>query len=312
MKESLSRREFIKKGAGAGAAIGLGILFPSWMQALGQEEVPSTLAHVKGPMVEAVWKAVDLLGGMSAFVQEGQRVLLKPNASFAAPPEWGATTSAQVVRTVAEMCLQAGARRVIVFDHPLRSPALCLEKTGLKEACQDLDGVTVVLSDRRRFFKLVDVPNGSALTQVEVAKEALKADVIINLPTAKSHSATGVSLGMKNLMGLIWDRGYFHRGTDLHQAIAELSTVIRPILIIVDVTRALVTGGPGGPGKVLELNTIVAGLDPVAVDAHVVQMAPWLNRSLTGEQVAHISAAHSLGLGQIDLDQVQIQEVQLG
>ena len=88
--------------------------------------------------------------------------------------------------------------------------------------------------------------------------------------------------------------------------------MIRPDLIIVDATRALVTGGPGGPGKVLELNTIVAGTDPVAVDAHVVLMAPWMNRSMTGEQVAHISAAHSLGLGQIDLEQVQIEKVELG
>jgi len=79
-----------------------------------------------------------------------------------------------------------------------------------------------------------------------------------------------------------------------------------------DATRALVTGGPGGPGKVLELNTIVAGIDPVAMDAHVTQMAPWMNRSMSPDQVAYIKAAHSLGLGQIDLDQVEIREVELG
>jgi uncharacterized protein (DUF362 family) len=312
MKGDLSRREFIKQGAGAGAAIGLATLFPSWVQGLSQEEVSPRLVQVKGPVEEAVRKAVDLLGGMEAFVQKGQRVLLKPNASFAAPTEWGATTSAPVVRTVVEMCLEAGAKRVIVFDHTLRPPALCLEKTGLEAALKDLDEVKLVLPDKQRFFQKVDVPNGSALTQIEVAKEVLKADVIINLPTAKSHSATQVSLGMKNLMGLIWDRGYFHRGTDLHQAIAELSTVIQPDLIIMDLTRALLTGGPGGPGKVLKLDTIVAGLDPVAADAHLVRMAPWLNRTLTGEQVAHISAAHRLGLGEIDMDKVEVTKVELG
>jgi uncharacterized protein (DUF362 family) len=312
MKENLSRREFIKKGVGASAAVGFGALFPSWIHALGHEGATPTLVQVKGPVGEAVRKAVDLLGGIDAFVQEGQRVLLKPNISFAAPPEWGATTSAQVVRAVAELCLQAGARRIIVFDHTLRPSALCLEKSGLEEALRDLDDVKLVLPERQRFFKSVEVVNGSALSQVEVAKEVLKADVIINLPTAKSHSATDVSLGMKNLMGLIWNRGYFHRGANLHQAIAELSTVIHPDLIIVDVTRALLTGGPGGPGKVQELNTIVAGLDPVAVDAHVVRMAPWLNRSLTVRQVAHISAAYRLGLGQIDLEQGALTEVDLG
>jgi len=312
MKKNLSRREFIKKGAEAGTALGLGALFPSWVQGLGQEEISPTLVQVKGPVEEAVRRAVGLLGGMKAFVQEGQRVLLKPNAAFAAPTEWGATTSTPVVRTVAEMCLQAGARRVTVFDHTLRPPALCLEKTGLERAFHDLGDVTVLFPEKQRFFQTVDVPNGSALTQIEVAKEVLKADVIINMPTGKSHSATQVSLGMKNLMGLIWDRGYFHHGTDLHQAIAELSTVIRPDLIIVDLTRALLTGGPGGPGRVLKLDTIVAGLDPVAVDAFVVQMAPWSNRSLTGEQVAHISAAYHLGLGEIDLDRVEVTKVELG
>jgi uncharacterized protein (DUF362 family) len=312
MKRGLSRREFMKRSAGAGAAIGLGAMFPSWIQAAGQEETLPILAQVKGPTEAAVREAVNLLGGMNAFVQQGQRVLLKPNASFSAPPEWGATTSAQVVRTVAEMCLECGAERVIAFDHPLRSPALCLEQTGLEEALEDLEGAKMVMASKQRYFESIDVPNGSALTQVEVAKEVLKADVVINLPTAKSHSATGVSLGLKNLMGLIWDRGYLHQATNLHKAIAELSMVIQPSLTIVDATRALVTGGPGGPGNVLELNTIVAGTDPVAVDAQVVQMAPWMNRSMTGEQVAHIAAAHSLGLGQIDLDQVQIKGVELG
>jgi len=312
MKSGLSRREFMKRSAGAGAAIGLSSLFPSWLQAIGDESNLPILAQVKGPTVEAAREAMTLLGGMDAFVQEGQRVLLKPNVSFAAPPDWGANTDAQVVRTVAEMCLESGAKRVIVFDHPLRSPALCLEQTGLEEALEDLDGVKVVLATKQRYFESVEVPDGSALSQVEVAKEALKADTIINLPVAKSHSATGVSLGMKNLMGLIWDRGYFHQATDLHQAIAELSMVVRPDLTLVDVTRALVTGGPGGPGKVLELETIVAGTDPVAVDAHVTQMTPWMNRAMTGGQVAYIAAAHDLGLGQIDLEQVRVEEVDLG
>jgi uncharacterized protein (DUF362 family) len=310
--KDLTRRKFLQQTAAAGAAVGFGALLPSWAHAADEGEALPVLAQVKGPVSQAVEKAVDLLGGMGSFVQKGHRVLLKPNASFDAPPQWGATTSSQVVRKVSQLCLEAGAEQVIVFDHPLRSPALCLEQTGLEEALADLDGVKVLLANKQRYFETVAVPGGEALQQVEVAKEVLRADVVINIPTAKSHSATGVSLGMKNLMGVIWDRGYFHQAASLHQAIAELSTVVRPQLIIVDASRALVTGGPGGPGKVLELNTIVAGTDPVAVDAHVVGMAPWMNRSMKGEQIAYISAAHSLGLGQIDPDRVRLQEVDLG
>jgi len=311
MKE-LSRREFLEKSAAAGIAIGCGALLPSWLQAAEEQTALPVLAQVKGPTAEAVRESVGLLGGMESFVGQGQRVLLKPNASFSAPPEWGATTSSQVVRTVAEMCLECGAERVVVFDHPLRSPELCLEQTGLEEALADLDEVKLILATKQRYFEPVDVPDGKALQRIEVAKEVLRADVVINLPVAKSHSATGVSLGMKNLMGLIWDRGYFHQATDLHRAIAELSTVVRPDLVIVDATRALVTGGPGGPGKVLDLGTIVAGTDPVAVDAHVVGMAPWMNRSMTPDQVAYIAAAYSLGLGQMDQENIQLKEVDLG
>jgi uncharacterized protein (DUF362 family) len=311
--QDLTRRKFLKKSAAAGVAIGCGALLPPWLWAAEEEAtVLPAIAQVKGPTAEAVREAVDLLGGMKAFVDEGQRVLLKPNASFSAPPEWGATTSSQVLRAVAELCLEAGAEGVVVFDHPLSSPKLCLEQTGFEGALADLDPVKLILATRRQYFEPLDVAGGRALQQIEVAKEALRADVIINLPVAKSHSATGVSFGMKNLMGLIWDRSYFHRATELHRAIAELSTVVRPDLIIVDATRALVTGGPGGPGKVLELDTIVAGTDPVAVDAHVVRMAPWLNRSMTADQVAHIAAAHSIGLGRMDEEEIQLREIDLG
>jgi uncharacterized protein (DUF362 family) len=310
--KDLTRRKFLQQTAAAGAAMGLGALLPAWARAADETDALPVVAQVKGPVGQAVRRAIDVLGGIGSFVQRGQRVLLKPNASFDAPPQWGTTTSSEVVREISQLCLEAGAEQVIVFDHPLRSPELCLEQTGLETALADLAAVKVVLASKQRYFEAMAVPGGRALQQVEVAKEALRADVIINIPTAKSHSATGVSLGMKNLMGLIWDRGYFHQATNLHQAIADLSTVVRPQLIIVDATRALVTGGPGGPGKVLELKAIVAGTDPVAIDAHVVRMAPWMNRSMTPDQVAHISAAHSLGLGQIDPDRIRIEKVDLG
>jgi uncharacterized protein (DUF362 family) len=134
-----------------------------------------------------------------------------------------------------------------------------LQKTGIKEALKGLKGVALLLVEQQRFFTEVEVPEGKELSKVEVAKEVTKSDVIINLPCAKSHSATGVSFGIKNLMGLIWDRSYLHRSTDLNQSIAELSTVIKPRLTILDATRALVTGGPGGPGKVKELGRWASG-----------------------------------------------------
>ncbi|MCK5010356.1 MAG: DUF362 domain-containing protein, partial [Deltaproteobacteria bacterium] len=151
-------------------------------------------------------------------------------------------------------------------------------------------------------------PQGKVIKHLEIMKEVIRCDVLINLPTAKSHSATGVSLGMKGLMGVIWNRGYFHSKVDLNQAIADLSSVVKPSLTIIDASRALITGGPAGPGKVEKLNTIIAGVDPVAVDAYGVSVARWYNKKFDAANIKHIVAAHRMGLGNINLDKLQIKK----
>jgi uncharacterized protein (DUF362 family) len=134
----------------------------------------------------------------------------------------------------------------------------------------------------------------------------LDSPVLISLPQAKSHSTTGISMGIKGLMGLIWDRWSFHSRYNINLALADLATVIRPQLTILDATRALVTGGPGGPGEVSKPNLVIAGIDPVAVDAYGVTVAPWYGQQFKGRQVEHLLTAHQRGLGKIDLDQMRI------
>jgi uncharacterized protein (DUF362 family) len=113
-------------------------------------------------------------------------------------------------------------------------------------------------------------------------------------------------MGIKGLMGLIWDRWSFHSRYNINLALADLATVIRPQLTILDATRALVTGGPGGPGEVSKPNLVIAGIDPVAVDAYGVTVAPWYGQQFKGRQVEHLLTAHQRGLGKIDLDQLRI------
>jgi len=137
-------------------------------------------------------------------------------------------------------------------------------------------------------------------------KEVLESDVLINVPVAKSHSATGVSLGLKGLMGLIWDRESFHSQYNMNQALADLATVIKPQLTVLDATRALASGGPGGPGTVVKPNLVIAGTDPVAVDAYGVSVAPWYGQKFNSRQVEHLLVAHQRGLGKIDIDQMKI------
>jgi uncharacterized protein (DUF362 family) len=141
-----------------------------------------------------------------------------------------------------------------------------------------------------------------------VAKEVLKADCLINVPTAKSHSATGVSLGIKNLMGLVYDRKVFHEKMELNRAIAEQLYIIKPKLTLVDAMNALVTAGPGGPGKVEKLDTIVATTDPVAADAYTVSLARWYNRSFKGTDVKYIKIAAELGFGEADNAKMDIRQ----
>jgi uncharacterized protein (DUF362 family) len=299
-KRGMTRRKFLKTAA-AGIALGL-----AGCPSLSFAKEEYDLAVISGEPVAATRKALDVIGGISRFIKKGQRVVLKPNMSFSRTPEFSATTHPLVVATVAQACMEAGAQQVLVLDHTLQRAELCLERTGIQEACKNIPGVYVLALQEKKFFREIKIPQGKVLERVEVIKEVLDNSVLISIPVAKSHSATGVSMGMKGLMGLIWDRESFHSQFNINQAIADLGTVIKPQLTILDATRALASGGPGGPGEVKKPNLIIAGIDPVAVDSYGVSVAPWYGQNFKGRQVEHLLIAHQRGLGKIDIDQLKI------
>jgi uncharacterized protein (DUF362 family) len=300
LNQKMTRRKFLKMAA-AGTALTLAGR-PS--SSVSKEEYD--LAVISGEPVAATRKALEAIGGMSLFVKKGQPVVLKPNMSFARTPDFSATTHPLVVATVAQACLEAGAQKVLVLDHTLQRAELCLERTGIQDACKSIAGVHVLALQERKFFREIKIPQGKVLERVEIMKEIVDGQVLINIPVAKSHSATGVSLGLKGLMGMIWDRESFHSQYNINQAIGDLATVIKPQLTILDATRALASGGPGGPGEVKKPNLIIAGVDPVAVDSYGVSIVPWYGQNFKGRQVEHLLAAHQRGLGKIDIDQLKI------
>ncbi|HEC77625.1 MAG TPA: DUF362 domain-containing protein [candidate division WOR-3 bacterium] len=305
----LSRRDFLKISAGAVLASLLpkSLIFAEEKTA----EISSPcLAVARGDKTKLVKAAVDALGGIDKFIKPGDRVCIKPNISFASNVECGATTSAGVVKQMVELCLDAGAAKVFLVDHTIQNTGLCIEKSKIEDAVIDKKKVALVTLTKERQFTEVEIPQGKELTSTKIAKIVNNVDKLINLPTAKSHSATGVSLGIKNLMGLVWDRGYFHH-VNLHRAIAELATVIKSDLTVLDATRALTTGGPSGPGKTVELSTVIAGTDPVAVDSYTVGITTWYNKSFTGKSVKYIVAASKLGLGEIDPQKMEIKEIEV-
>jgi uncharacterized protein (DUF362 family) len=190
-QSGISRRHFLKATA-AGVAIGLAG-DPSFLNAA--EDVD--LAVISGEPAAATRKALEALGGISRFVKKGQRVIIKPNMSFAKSPDFAATTHPLVVVAVAQACIAAGAREVLVLDHTLQRAELCLERAGIRDACkQHVPGVHVLALQDRKFFQEIRIPQGKVLERVEVLKDILDNAVLINIPVAKSHSATGVSLGL--------------------------------------------------------------------------------------------------------------------
>jgi uncharacterized protein (DUF362 family) len=296
----ITRRRFLKTAA-VGVALGL-----SGIPSLSVGKENYDLVAISGEPSTATRKAFEALGGISRFVKKGQRVVLKPNMSFARTPDFSATTHPLIVATVAQACVEAGAQQVLVLDHTLQRAELCLERTGIPEACKNIPGVHVLALQERKFFREIKIPQGKVLEQVEVMKEVLDCHLLINIPVAKSHSATGVSLGLKGLMGMIWDRESFHSQYNINQAIADLATVIKPQLTILDATRALVSGGPGGPGEVKKPDLVIAGIDPLAVDSYGVSVVPWYGQNFKGRQVEHLLIAYQRGLGKIDADQLRI------
>jgi uncharacterized protein (DUF362 family) len=301
----ITRRQFVCRAAWCGAALALPVM-TSATRVCAAAAPAATVAAVTGERAAATRKALELIGGIERIVKKNSRVVLKPNMSFPHPPERATNTHPDVVATVARLCREAGAAEVLVLDYPFNRPEPCLKLSGIRDACSGIAHVRVLAVSDERFFREIPVSRGRALRNVKVMQDVLDADVLINLPTAKSHSTTGVSLGMKNLMGIIWDRRYFHARVDIDQAIADLSTAVKVDLIVLDASRALVTAGPSGPGIVEYPGMIIAGHDPVAVDAVGVTVAQWYGQEFTGLQVKHIAAAARMNLGTADMQAIRM------
>ena len=304
-----NRRDFLKlqvKGALFLAAGASGLTIPGRSKA---EPFPD-IAVVKGPPAAATRAAVELMGGMKNFVKPGNRVLIKPNMSFPNPPDWATTTNPLVVRELAIMCREAGASKVIIADYTLYRPEDCLERSGIPDACRDIPDVSVTSANSGRLYRKTDFKDAVTMPSNGVLGEALRADVLIAAPVAKSHSSTGVSLSMKGMMGLVWDRGNMH-SMGLSSSIVDMCTVLKAHLTVIDGTRVLTTRGPRGPGNVLREDTIIVSKDMVAADAYTVASFEWYGKKYLPRQVKYIREAHERGLGTMDIEKQRVKKLAL-
>jgi len=305
----INRREFIEGVAGIGAALFVGGCGAKEEAGAASSVAPRKpkldidglfVASGKGPAKNAR-AAVDALGGMSKIIKKGDFVVIKPNIAWNRPPEAAATTNPEVVAELVRMCKEAGAGKILVIDHIIDRPAEgVLGFTGIREAAEKA-GAEVMAAQNESDYRSVEIPKGKLLKSDTLIKDILKADVFINAPIAKTHSSTKLTLGMKNLMGCIWDRQAWHESSSLDQCIADYATAVRPDLTVLDATRILLTNGPKGPGQTKDPGKVIAGTDPVAVDAYGATLF-----GLKPEEISHIKLAVEMGVGKIDLGKAKM------
>ena len=301
----MDRREFLKQvmfwSAGMTAAIPSFRIVPELLAA---DKRPSLVSHAQGQdYYKLVAQVLEPLGGISTFVKTGENVVIKPNMAWDRTPLQAANTHPQVVKALAELCLDAGANKVMVFDRTCNEERRCYINSGIQEAMAAIkdNRLKFYHPDSRKFVP-VNIERGKAVRKLEIYKDALEADTYINVPIAKHHSLSRLTLGLKNSMGVLGgNRGQMHH--DLGQKLADLATVIRPKLTVIDATRILLRNGPQGGNidDVKVLDTIVASADPVACDAYATTLF-----GLQPEEISSTVAAYKIGLGEMDLARMDI------
>lgn len=292
----VSRRTFLKRTVCAAAAF----YYAPPLFAAGPRRARVVVVHGKD-FARMVAAGVEALGGWSQWPVASGRVVIKPNAAWASAPAEGANTHPDLVAACVAACRAAGAREVLLPENPTSPAQVSFAMSGIAEAARKAGGR--LFSPPPEDYVAVELPRAAVLKNTRVARPVLEADVLINLPVAKHHGTTRLTLGLKNWMGSVLDRGEWHR-RGLHECIADFSTRIRPSLVIVDASRILLTNGPRGPGRLAYPERILLGTDPVAVDAcaaTLFDIAPF--------DVEHIRLAHEKGVGCGDLAAIELVDV---
>ena len=272
-------------------------------QVPGSKDHPSMVITHGNDVQKMTAAAVDKLGSMSSFINPGDRVLIKPNVGWDRQPEQAANTSPILVGAVVDLCRKARASEVWVTDVSINDPYRSFARSGIEEAVQKSGGK--IKFTTQKDFVLTDL-KGKVLQVWPVSIFYHEVDKVINLPIVKHHSLSRCTIAMKNWYGVLGGRrNRLHQ--DINTSIADLAAAIRPTLTIVDATRVLVRNGPTG-GNLSDVsveNTIIAGLDEIALDSYSLRFL-----DLKAEDVPFLTMGEQRGIGVTDwksLDYVEIK-----
>lgn len=307
----MKRRDFIKTSVNASVAASAAITFGNintlFANPAGNPLLPYDLVAVRNGEPGAMFdKAIESLGGMKSFVKQGQTVVVKPNIGWDVSPERAGNTNPQLIKRIVEHCFNAGAKDVFVFDNTCDDWNKCYKTSQIEDLAKEA-GAKVVPGNSESYYKEVSIPKGVKLKSAKVHELVINSDVFINVPVLKHHSSADLSIAMKNLMGVVWDRMYWHRN-DLHQCIADYCTYRLPDLNVIDAYRVMMKNGPRGVSvsDVVEYKTQIVSTNIVAADAAAAKVF-----GSEPEDVSYIVKAADLGVGTFNLEGLNINRIKL-
>lgn len=303
----MKRRDFLKSGLIAGASVTISGVFGSYFAKSSYSKTNAyDLVAIKGGEPDQMFdEAIKYFGGIKNFVKKNQKVLIKPNIGWDTPPERGANTNPKLVARVIKHCFDAGAKEVYVFDHTCDDWKRTYSNSGIEKAVKDAGG-TIVPGNSEGYYQDVSINFGKSLTKAKVHELILDSDVFINMPVLKHHGSAKLTIAMKNMMGVVWDRGYWHRN-DLHQCIADYSTYSKkPVLNIVDAYFVMKQNGPRGVSAqdVAMMKSQIISTDIVAADAASAKLF-----GVEPDDIPYIRIADSMGIGKKDLSKLNIKRI---
>jgi uncharacterized protein (DUF362 family) len=306
----MRRRDFLKSSVGAGmatgAALSLGGFDKLWTST--PSSAKYDMVAVMGGNPDAMFDlGIQEMGGMGTFVQKGQSVLIKPNIGWDVIPELAATTNPLLIKRIIEHCLKAGAKEVYVFDHTIDNWINCYKNSGIEKAAKSA-GAKVVPGNSESYYQNIIIPGGVNLQSAKVHQLLLETDVYINVPILKDHTSTRMTGCLKNTMGLVWDRAYWH-SNNLIQCIADFALYEKkPALNVIDCYNVMVKHGPQGVSKedLVLMKSQILTTDWVAGDAAAARML-----GVAVDKIEYIPIAHKMGLGNMNLESLNIKKIKM-
>jgi len=308
----MKRRHFLRNSLGASVAAGAFLSFGGSQKILAGKPVPAgpsydLIAVMNGEPEEMFDMGIQAMGGMGSFVSPGQKVLVKPNIGWDVVPEKGGNTNPALVKRIIEHCLKAGAKEVYVFDNTCDNWIRCYQNSGIEKAVKSAGG-KIVPANSEKYYQEVTIQNGKKLTSAKVHEMVLDSDVFINVPILKNHSSTRMTGALKNMMGVVWDRGFWH-ANNLNQCIADFGLYSKkPNLHVLDAYNVMMRNGPRGVSveDLSKMKSLFLSTDGVAVDAAGAKMM-----GLEPAKVEHLAIAAGMGIGKIDLATMNIHRIKM-